>query len=175
MGTRGFVGYYPNSERKKALDARGVYNHFDSYPTGLLKDIVAKIRIEFEGDWKKFLAKYVDGRPEGGTNLDVDYIKQGNVGPDPHKTPPSLKSHDPLFCEWGYIIHEGGIDVFAHTEGKKGFGAKPLNYDPKKFYCWVWVERNVPFTIDDAAIKALEEKHYERRNAEEAALDVDAQ
>lgn len=162
MGTRGFVGYYPDgikTPETSALTARGVYNHFDSYPRGLLKDIVRKVQNEFNGDWRAFVDKYVEKRPAGGSILDATY----DDVPDAEVSP--LSEFDPLFQEWCYILHEGGIDVLANREdvGQDGLlrTNQPEHRDPNVKYGWALVAENVPYTISEQEIKQLEAKCYE--------------
>lgn len=51
MGTRGFIGFVVDGQEKIA------YNHFDSYPEGLGKDVLAWLRLDFDIEFLRTAAR----------------------------------------------------------------------------------------------------------------------
>lgn len=145
MGTRGILGFItPEGE------VRGSYNHFDSYPSGLGRELQEQVR-KLEPSWdhlRTALAemRWVGGSDEPTTNAErAKYapLTDGKVssGTDwysilrhaqgrldlmlEHRI--AVANHDfardSLFCEWGYLFDLGNEEVVI-LEG--------FNRDPEK-------------------------------------------
>lgn len=135
MGTRGCVAV-----RREDGGWQGVYNHFDSYPTGLGVDVFAEARKTLQAgelhnwclemlqcdDWREFqnngVCEYCGvsglGQPHtigGGTkNGVVLHQHTRDHGEAPHHI--TSEENDPLFIEWVYIIDpfKNEIEVLAN-------------------------------------------------------------
>lgn len=74
MGTRGMIGFVIDGKRK------GIYNHFDSYPDGLGKDVVAfvqKVLAVSDSQLERFksnirLVKWIDENKDKPTKKDME-------------------------------------------------------------------------------------------------------
>lgn len=145
MGTRGIMAVHVDGK------TTGSYNHFDSYPSGLGKDIVSFLRtahIEQAAEMARMLIPVsedaeptqeqidacvdrglCDSSVGGGNGLEWYNLlrnQQGDLG----KTLESgfildgtSFANDSLFCEWGYVV-----DFDANTfEVYRGFQQAPHN------------------------------------------------
>jgi hypothetical protein len=135
MGTRGCVAV--NGESPDFKQWRGCYNHWDSYPTGLGKEVWDTIQsigvkavvdgVTKVGDWREFLSGGVCefcGKVEGQP---VDISSRLFTKPDSGEFPDPLAlnhSHaepgdgiitseapDPLFIEWVYVIEPATMQM----------------------------------------------------------------
>lgn len=104
MGTRGAFGF-----RSEGVD-KVTYNHYDSYPTGLGKDIMLELNRVKMGvnDWRKMFDKVEmvktarDDKNYGKKTVDMkpSYLNNSLSMVDSSKF-----LHDSLFCEWAYILN----------------------------------------------------------------------
>lgn len=144
MSTRGCVGFYKTA---KAKQFKGVYNHFDSYPTGLGADMYEYLhnntidlkKMEKElfqtDDWRSYrsggLCEYC-----GKLTTQAHSISGGmgeGIFPDPncekHSHEPLTEDsyiqstqakYDALFIEWCYIINPvtREVDIYNSMPAK---------------------------------------------------------
>lgn len=155
MSTRGIFCVVEDNEYKLAI-----YNHFDSYPSGLGVDILKILRENGYGklsetvrNMKKLTQKMFDEKCiEIAGSLDK-YVKYGeeiqyqikkdvrDMFPEPmvldilnnttgYYTDYLNFAADSLFCEWGYVI-----DLDKKTfEVFKGFNEEPLTENERFFF-----------------------------------------
>lgn len=99
----------------------GRYNHFDSYPSGLGRDIWHVLHGRFAGDATVFAKFAIDEHPGGWSSFpDKCYCHwQGREEGEQTITyiagRPEKSRIDPLFIEWVYIITPTGMDVLNHV------------------------------------------------------------
>jgi hypothetical protein len=137
MGTRGFVGFVADGTEKIA------YNHFDSYPEGLGKDVLTWLTgvvaveagIETLTETARQL-RVVDPRGEP-TDEDIGGLRQYQLLRETQGDPQAMlaagvveDAHDfpldSLFAEWGYVVDldAGVFEAYkgfqheAHGEGR---------------------------------------------------------
>lgn len=127
MGTRGAYGFRLEGEDKVT------YNHFDSYPTGLGKDLLKELSGRSYEDMVAAARRItlVDGQTEPTAEQIASLKKYANTGVSNQKledwycllreaqgtlepwligeVPVMIDSHkflsDSLFCEWAYIVN----------------------------------------------------------------------
>jgi hypothetical protein len=146
MGTRGIYGFHKNGTDKLT------YNHWDSYPVGLGKDIIEFLRqtsikelntifdqiILVDEDSKptpeiiKECIQYADLRVANRSNYNWYCLlrkTQGDLNCYRYGLQYMIDSKefikDSLFCEWGYIIN---LDTNM-LEIYKGFRERPNSYN----------------------------------------------
>lgn len=129
MGTRGLYGVVVNGEVKAS------YNHFDSYPNGLGRDIVKFVKgIEnvsdvFEQAQNLTLVNESDTAPSGAEWYAELRDAQGNLAENLRlgfMTDGVQFGYNSLFCEWGYLVDLDnetvevyrGFQTEPHSEGR---------------------------------------------------------
>lgn len=136
MSTRGVIA------RAQGDGWVGVYQHFDSYPTGLGVRLWASVRDDFAGDVGRFLAYAVDAHRGGWSSY---------VGPLEHRAVEGCYAHSrdgeresemvyeergecseatccPLFIEWAYVFDSESrtMAVLASRRAESGQYLEPV-------------------------------------------------
>jgi hypothetical protein len=75
MSTRGVIA------RKTGSGFRGVYHHWDSYPSGLGKMLFELRNKKFKGDTQKMLKFLIDEHPNGWSTIS-NLVDKGRIGKD---------------------------------------------------------------------------------------------
>lgn len=110
MGTRGCVAV-----RSSDGGWLGVYNHFDSYPTGLGPQVWEQVTGKSTGELRAFALQLLhSGRWEA-------FVKGEKASPEQEQYVDSFDP-DPLFIEWVYIVDPDRrtLTVLAHQKGPLG-------------------------------------------------------
>lgn len=155
MGTRGAWGFHKDG---KTL---ATYNHFDSYPAGLGREVLRFVRDNDIEDIKKMagelipvdacdtpqaeelkaLGKYRNSQVNCNADEWYTLLRRVQSDPQAYLDDPDLRAfidstsflEDSLFCEWAYVVNldEGFLEVY------KGFRKEPPKfsryYDEKTF------------------------------------------
>jgi len=100
---------------------KGVYNHSDSYPTGLGKEIWGLLKNKYKGDVKAFEKDMLEKK--SWRALIDDKFK--NAIDDVM----TEKEADPLFIEWVYIINpkDSTLSIMAHKYDSNFAGKEPTD------------------------------------------------
>jgi hypothetical protein len=129
MSTRAIIAYAPDPETR---DWRGVYNHYDGYPTALGRKLHALCRDHFDGD-AHALGIYLTREHSGWSSI----VAPGEQAPPEHRgcychgpqadiaadddrqryTPTDLTDPElSIGIEWVYIVEPERLIVLAPTE-----------------------------------------------------------
>jgi hypothetical protein len=165
MGTRGAVGYFGklNGENLHKV----TYNHYDSYPSGLGKQVVEYIQSRelningIKNDFKKI--KLVENDESNYSELrslqgDLDgYSEVGKM----------IDSEsflgDSLFCEWAYIINTNTkkLEIYKGFQTSKPKG-RYRDIEPYGDYYGVSLIKSIPLEdVTDKMMDDLEKEVYE--------------
>lgn len=123
MSTRGICGFYKDGITKAS------YNHSDSYPSGLGKDVVGFINKHSIEEMNNIFTKItlVTENDKELDNAEGNLSVYAQIG---YMLDSQDFLKDSLFCEWGYIINldSNVLEVY------KGFQNKKTNtrYQPEK-------------------------------------------
>lgn len=140
MSTRGVIA------RLKGDGWAGVYNHFDSYPTGLGEALWQSLHQEYGGDVEAFLKAVVDDTPQGwSTFCKSDYalrvhhkLERPERIPYGADEPDSRMTSEDVAClkiEWVYAFGPRTMVVFTNAkvrelrEGQHGTYRAPWAYE----------------------------------------------
>lgn len=131
MSTRGAIA------RPHGDGWQGRYHHFDSYPSGLGKDLHDLYHGHFRGNLVEMQKVLIDEHPAGWSTLAGDWECEpgydtagprcychGSRSEDPMnvlecRCPSDPSECDPLFIEWAYVLGEKGIGVYT-SHGTSG-------------------------------------------------------
>jgi hypothetical protein len=80
---------------------KGVYHHWDSYPSGLGKDLFELARGEFRGDQEAILKHLIDDHPAGWSTTTECYCHDHGSDPAQEITE---KNASAVGVEWVYVI-----------------------------------------------------------------------
>ncbi|KKS89313.1 MAG: hypothetical protein UV64_C0007G0016 [Parcubacteria group bacterium GW2011_GWC1_43_11b] len=120
---------------------KGIFHHWDGYPSGLGKDIWNLVRGKFQGDIEAFLHYAIEEHPggwevisEGSFNDPEEFGEAFLHGCECHQKPyvPSRDvrkpleegaSCDPLFLEWIYILDpkSRSMTILSHQNRGQGY------------------------------------------------------
>ena len=124
MSTRGAVAI-----KQDDGSWRGVYNRYDSYPTGLGKELFNRLKTSKLKEFAKDLLRYntYKGFREGDLDIGRDY------------EPITSDNPDPLWVEWVYVIDVEneklevltGKDITTEVEDNQKVEDKPIEPDEK--------------------------------------------
>ena len=136
MSTRSIIGYYTDEEKKAW---KGVYHHWDGYPTGVG---VTLLKLGRERGFAFIKKRIVDDTPQGWSTINKDWDLEpvnmrelenfmDNKAPE-HYAPDEgdmvfteKSSPGESGMEYLYLISEKGIDIyeaFYHSEGEHMVG-----------------------------------------------------
>lgn len=126
MSTRGCIARTANGE-----GWQGVYQHWDSYPTGLGKELWERLHSRYQGDIEALLVDAIDKHPSGWSSFpDVCYCHSDYAKRDGSKATDSPyykrdapdgrmteQTADPLFIEWVYAFDPENrkLAIFSHA------------------------------------------------------------
>lgn len=154
MSTRGAYGFYKEGVNKI------IYNHFDSYPSGLGNDIIDYLSSKSLEDLNSDFQNIVligDGHNEYDS-LFMSYFGIKNILDE------SSFMKDSLFCEWAYVINLD-TNMFEVYEGfqKSKSNSRYQPYNDMDGYWGVKLIREIPLdsNLQDtwkALVKELEEE-----------------
>jgi len=131
MSTRGAIAKALSADGEQWV---GIYNHFDSYPTGLGASIFSDVVDKYDGFAIKFIADRIDAKFDG----DGDLIWSTD-GQD-----------EPLFIEWVYVLEPAtntmlvltGCPAPSQTYLLKTWDDKKLwQLKQRQLYRWEYVDR----------------------------------
>lgn len=120
MSTRGVIA------RKTGSGFRGVYHHWDGYPSGLGKYLFELRWRRFKGDTQKMLKFLIDEHPNGWSSIG-NYLKSGRVGKDDYyakgNESPAMteKNSSGSGVEYAYVFAGDTMEIWStYTETSKG-------------------------------------------------------
>jgi hypothetical protein len=183
MGTRGIWGFYKDGVTK------ATYNHYDSYPTGLGKEIqsfVCHTREELDSIFERIemvksddmatpeqieeCAQWLDSSVSGQTASEWYCLLRQSQG-KPEAYMKGLKYMidnqsfltDSLFCEWGYIINldTGMVEVYRGFQKTKQDTRYPVEKPDGQGYWNCKLERSMNIrAFIDLDLEEFEQEIY---------------
>tara|TARA_Y100000593_G_C4314588_1_gene340185 strand:+ start:3221 stop:3724 length:504 start_codon:yes stop_codon:yes gene_type:complete len=164
MGTRGAIGYFGKLDGENLHKV--TYNHYDSYPSCLGKQVVGYIKNKDFDNIKEDFEK-IKLIEDGGNNYhdmrdlqgDLDgYSKVGKMIDN------QLFLHDSLFCEWAYIINMNTkkLEIYrGFTEGTPKGRYRNVEKD-KNGYGGVSLLKSIPLEdVTEEMMDKIENEVYE--------------
>lgn len=93
---------------------RGVFHHWDGYPTGLGATLLDLYDSRYDGEFDAMARELVLDSPAGWSTINGSWEpREGEDSPIVCRCPDDPTDCDPLFIEWAYALTPEGIDVYA--------------------------------------------------------------